>query len=93
MPHDQKTVYTTMWKNIPIRIVYNPDFCGMKHIELYADEPLPLTETGYRSMFVSDDELEMMGDTPAYILKVLDEESLSRKWKDNPKKQLQPCLF
>ncbi len=58
------------WNSIDIVIDYNPpyskafkDIYGQElaHIQIYANEPLPKTETGYRSHFISAAELKQSG--------------------------------
>ncbi|MDC6367228.1 MULTISPECIES: hypothetical protein [Flavobacteriaceae] len=82
---DDKEVHTYKgrWNGIAITVVYQPNYfesANVSHLEVRADEPLPITETGYRSHWVLDGELE--GTDPfEYTLKGLDVQSKSKQWK------------
>ena len=71
------------WSNIPITLSYVKDYwasVGVSHLEVSAKEPLPITETGYRSIWLMPGELE--GTTPVeYVLSALQELSRTKKWK------------
>jgi hypothetical protein len=76
-------VFQTTWSNIPITITFKENYwssVNVSHLEVKADEPLPITETGYRSIWIMPGELE--GTNPVdFVLSGLDEMSLSKKWK------------
>ncbi len=44
------------WQGIEFTLAFHPIYfkaANMAHIEIYCDEPLPITETGYKSIFIS----------------------------------------
>ncbi|WP_421805738.1 hypothetical protein [Flagellimonas sp.] len=71
------------WCNIPITLNYVKDYwasVGVGHLEVKAEEPLPITETGYRSIWVLPGQLDRT-DPISYVRESLDELSRSKKWK------------
>ncbi len=43
------------WQNIDFTLAFNPEYfssSGMVHVEIRCDHPLPITETGYKSIFI-----------------------------------------
>ena len=60
-------------------------FDTVQHIEVIAErkEPLPITESGYRSHFVMGDEqlAEFDGCPVAYVVAWMDHTAKSKKWQ------------
>ena len=71
------------WEGIQIAISHVPiQFGGpFDHIEIRANVPLPITETGYRSHFIHPDELALFDSPSDFIVQWLMQESTS-KWLD-----------
>ena len=63
------------WEGIQIAISHSPlQFGGpFDHIEVKADVPLPITETGYRSRFIHPQELALFESPTDFVLQWLDE--------------------
>lgn len=61
---------TLNWEGISIAVSHTPqDFCGpFDHIEIKCGQVLPITETGYRSHFLSPEELEQFDSPEAFVL-------------------------
>ena len=81
----------TTWQSIPIIIKYQPHYSQavlkimgyqLAHVQIKAEEPLPITETGYRSIFLPNQIVQQMGGVVSYVNAVLDEASQSKKWKN-----------
>jgi hypothetical protein len=53
----------------------------------------PITETGYRSHFLSPDEIEAVGGVFAYVVDALDEAAKRKEWKARQAAQRQLSLF
>lgn len=94
--------YQTTWHNIPIQIDYNPDYSKayrdiygypLAHIEVRADRALPITETGYKSIFLAEPLVSDYGTVTAYVTAMLDEAGQSPKWKQVEAAQNQLNLF
>jgi hypothetical protein len=90
-----KTVASFEWQGIPISVSVernwlNQDVC---HLEVRAPEPLPITSTGYRSRFLSDDAMAAFNSPEAYVLAWLDEAALSKEWQALWEARKQLSLF
>lgn len=90
------------WKGIPILIKYQANYAAsvvrimgyqLAHIELYAKEPLPITESGYRSIFLNHQIIEEIGDVKTYVKTILDENAILKKWKKYAQEKNQLRLF
>jgi len=93
---ENKDVFNITWQGIDIEIVcYEPAYmkchrkiygCAMFHIEVKSISPerapLPITETGYKSIFVSEPELAGKGGSLKYVTSYLDEKAKGKKWKN-----------
>jgi len=74
--------YQFIWRGITIRASYERDFIGREgephHRALlevqsgYLHQPLPMTETGYRSLIIPASEIEHGGGVIAYVTRWLD---------------------
>lgn len=81
------------WHHIDIEIRYCPEWLvGHAHIEVESlcRSPLPITETGFRSVFTTCEAVEESGGPIKLIESWLDEEASSSSWKlaDATRKQL-----
>lgn len=104
---ENKDVFNITWQGIDIEIVcYEPAYmkchrkiygCAMFHIEVRSlcpeREPLPITESVYRSIFITESELAKQGGSLKYVTSYIDEEAKSKKWKDWQEKSRQFELF
>lgn len=90
------------WNNIAITIEYNPDYSGayrefngygLAHVQLKADRPLPVSETGYKSQFIAEPLVAEYGGAIAFVTAMLDEAAKSPEWKKIQEKYMQPSLF
>ena len=98
--------YRITWQTVEIDVRHTPDYWSavkrvygysMDHLEVIAIEPdrapLPITETGYRSIFLYSTELEEF-DTPAdYVLAALDGEATKPEWLDRVERDRQFSMF
>jgi hypothetical protein len=69
----------------------------MIHIEVRTIEPLeapiPITDTGYKSIFIPEPELTQYGGAVKYIMACIESESKTKEWKSNVENQRQLMLF
>jgi hypothetical protein len=107
MPQD-RTIETVPceWRGITIEVSYEADWLGMgsrnaeyghSHLELRVIAPegaqLPVTETGYRSHFLSCGEVEGCGGPVAYVLDWLDTAAKDKAWITRQESLRQLSLF
>lgn len=84
---------------IRIRVTHSRDYLasGGDHIEIEAVLPkkaaLPITETGYRSQFLSAMELMNEGGPVTYVTAWLDREAKGRDWQKRQTARSQGDLF
>lgn len=75
--------HTITWRGVQIEITFTPEAFGVvDHIELRAaaKAPLPVTETGYRSHFMSKGAVQECGGAVAFVTAWLDHEAECMGW-------------
>lgn len=75
--------YAIVWRGIAATVVFTPDsWVGHSHIEVMTEPrtPLPITETGYRSLFLHEVEVEDAGGAVPFVMRWLDAASKSPQW-------------
>lgn len=91
-----------IWNQIPITIDYNPDYSKsykegygypLAHIEVRANQPLPITDTGYKSQFIAEPLVKEFGDVREFVLAMLQQEAQSDRWKKWIVQNVQLDLF
>ena len=85
-----------LWNGIKIMVTHTPNKFGVvDHIELHAEDRqrLPVTETGYRSHWVYEDQLEPYGSALAFVQAWLDQEALKPAWRAYVEASRQLDLF
>lgn len=70
------------WCGISVEINHVPDWPGhgYQHIELRAAQMLPVTETGYRSHYIHNDEIALFENAEAFVIEWLDEYAKDPEW-------------
>lgn len=98
----EKKTLTLPWQGMNIKVTYQPHFSEavreiqgyqLAHITVTAATPLPITETGFRSIFLADEEVKQAGGAIAYVRQILDEAAKSKEWQQYKVKQSQLSLF
>lgn len=87
--------HEVVWQEIPVTITFEekswlPD---LAHLQLRAGEKLPVTETGYRSIFMSAQVIAEAGGAKAFVIGLLDEEAKSPAWQTYQTSRRQLSLF
>lgn len=88
-----------MAKTVRIKITHSRDYLGQgqDHIEVEsiapAKAPLPITETGYRSHFISPLELINDGGPVTFVIAWLDREAKGKDWQKKIAARQQGDLF
>jgi hypothetical protein len=95
--------YEFTWRGLSVRAAYAPGYCGgpgdkihVAHLQIWNDtarEPLPMSETGYRSLFLPNGEVEHAGGVVAYATLWLEAASLRPEWKAIERDRRQGSLF
>ena len=95
--------YDIQWRGMSVRATYHRDAFGgpaeiyhCAHLEVTSavpSEPLPISETGYKSQFLPAGEIENAGGVVAYVTRWLDTASRKPAWKAIERERLQGCLF
>jgi hypothetical protein len=86
-------------KSVRVRVIHSRDYLGQSqdHIEVESivpkKAPLPITETGYRSHFVSPLELINDGGPVTFVTAWLDREAKGRDWQKRQAIRQQGDLF
>lgn len=84
------------WDGRSIRLSYCPEyFREVAQLEIRADngEPLPITETGYKSHFFMTDNPPCLDEIISFVTGWLNEEAKSKKWQNQCEETQQMCLF
>ena len=87
-----------IWRGIKLEIRHCPTWSkatGIDHIEVVANEcqKLPITETGYRSLFIMPNYITEKGTAHDYVMAWLDHEAKSKTWRRFEKDAQQLSLF
>ena len=83
------------WEGITIAVSHTSNWLntGYDHIELRADQRLPVTQTGYRSRFMPPDELAQFDSLEDFVRQWLDEAANSNEWRMYLTESRQLSLF
>lgn len=93
--------YDITWRGIAIRVVYQREATGLpecrySHLEVMTDRPrrpLPMSETGYQSLFVPTGTIEALGGPLTYVDRWLEHAAKSPQWKKAEREMQQGRLF
>lgn len=92
-----------IWRGLNVRVSFTPEYSKgfeeiygypLSHLEIMAINPerapLPFTETGYKSCFLSPEDVETSGGPVAYVRAWLDYAAKSSFWiiKEEAAKQM-----
>lgn len=92
---------TLQWRDVSLAVTYKRNWMGMKdtiaHLEIRVVKPIraviPVTDTGYRSHFISSVYVEAAGGPLEYVRAWLDTEAASPAWKRRDLASRQLTLF
>ena len=88
--------FTLAWQGVMITIEHREAWiAGADHLAIESEgrARLPFTETGYRSHFLSGEELAATGGPVAYVTAWLDDAARSAEWKAHVAASRQLSLF
>ena len=82
------------WQDIPLTLTYQAEWLGLcAHLQFRAGERLPITDTGYKSVYLQAEAVEQAGGAVTFALGLLDEAALSPEWQAYQQAQRQLSLF
>jgi hypothetical protein len=92
---------TLVWQGITVEVTYERDWMGMKdsvaHLQIRVLTPkgtvIPLTDTGYRSHFISSVYVDDAGGPVPYVQAWLDTAASTPDWKRREASTRQLSLF
>ncbi|MEJ0027706.1 MAG: hypothetical protein WDN01_16905 [Rhizomicrobium sp.] len=92
---------TLQWRDVTLAVSYERDWMGMKdtiaHLQIRVLGPkgavIPLTDTGYRSHFISSVYVDEAGGPLAYVRRWLESEAATPAWKRREQASRQLSLF
>lgn len=90
--------YEIEWEGINISITHTHKCWGViEHLEIRsidpAKTPLPITDTGYTSRFMTEEQLKQYASPIKFVREWLDYEAKKPKWKASQEKARQYSLF
>lgn len=83
------------WSGIPVAVSFSRFWLGndMHHIEVRADQRLPITETGYRSHFYHGPDDMTLESAATFIVSWLDDAANNKSWLSYVEARRQGDLF
>ena len=87
------------WRHVRCRLVHTRNYLdqGWSQLEIEVvnpkDAPLPITETGYRAHYISEDDLVAAGGAIAFVNEWLDREAKTKRYAKAEYKWRQLTLF
>ena len=86
--------FSMVWLDIPLTIIYEPDWLGLcAHLQFRAKERLPISDTGYKSIYLSSEAIEKAGGVKAFAIGLLDEAAQTPHWQRHAAARKQLSLF
>lgn len=72
-----------VWKGLTVQVGVKRNWSNLEitHLEIRCVEPIPITETGYRSHFMPQADLDKWSDPKEFVLAWLEDASASVEWK------------
>lgn len=94
-PDDGYQTITLDWTEFTIVVEYQRHWLNSEswHLQLRCKEPLPVTATGYRSIFMADESFAGEDDIRAFVIALLDEAAQSKTWQRHLEDRRQLKLF
>lgn len=80
-------------RTISVRHQANWLSSGHWHVELRSEQILPISTTGYRSIFVPNCDFKNQADIEAFLVLLLEEAASSKAWLKQLEDERQPRLL
>lgn len=101
-----KEILILKWRSYVIQVDFTKSYSRafeevygypMSHVEIRTVEPdlapLPVSDTGYRSIFITLPKIENLGGVKTMITDYLDDAARNKSWKEQEEKARQYDLF
>lgn len=94
-----KAARVRTWGHVRYRVRHTPDYIiqGTDHIEVVVitpkREPIPITETGYLSHFVTDGSCPTIEAAVSFVASWIEREAQTKRWQKLDQKRRQLDLF
>lgn len=94
--------HSTIWEGIALRIKWAPQWCELPDldfaiahltVESMPPEPLPISETGFKSDFLPREAVEEYGGSVEYVTAWIEHEATKPVWQKYVQKRRQLSLF
>jgi hypothetical protein len=74
--------FQLVWEGIAVCISHTKNWLQdeFDHIEVTADQPIPITETGYKSHFIQQTELALFEGPEDFVRKWIEAEAIKPDW-------------
>lgn len=95
-PTNYACIYKLIWEGIEIELLHTPRYAAnMDHIAVHSKNrtPLPITKTGYKSIFILPERLCEYDDPIGLVKPWLDEEAKAQSWQLAQNQGRQMSLF
>lgn len=84
--------FNLTWQDIDFTLTIEPEyFTDMAHVEIRCERPLPITGTGYKSLFIPQDELPDTQILCAEILQQMTDTARETGWTRHDQLNLFDC--
>ena len=92
---DEPILHQIKWQGIAITITHRKGWPinDFNHIEVKADQRLPMTETGYKSHFMPNEALAEYDGVIDFVTQWLEATCQSKEWLAHVESLRQPSLF
>ena len=90
-----KLIQGIIWQGREVEVSYDPDWLSgtAQHLELRSIRPLPVTQTGYRSRFLTTDQVMDASQVKVFVKAWLDDAADDKNWRKREERDRQGELF
>lgn len=92
--HTPVITYQAEWEQIPFTIYYYPQWLSfISYVEIIAEEALPISETGYRSLYRSQEAIEASGGIRVMVQSFMESAARCSHWQRHQQARRQLSFF
>jgi hypothetical protein len=98
---NERQTFEARWQGIPLSVSYAEPWTSFRavygyalaHVTVTASCPLPITDTGFQSVYIAAREIEAEGGPVAFVLAWLDHDAALPAWQAQREQARQFSLF